>query len=64
MLARAGKYDNCLFHRLVPGFMVLLYSLSRKIGYSCRYRCKQVILLVQALVENHTGELLSETSMT
>lgn len=22
MLARAGKYDNCLFHRLVPGFMV------------------------------------------
>jgi peptidyl-prolyl cis-trans isomerase-like protein 2 len=24
MLARAGKYDNCLFHRLVPGFMVSL----------------------------------------
>ncbi len=22
MLARDGKYDNCLFHRLVPGFMV------------------------------------------
>ncbi|KAG7450638.1 peptidylprolyl isomerase-like protein 2 [Guyanagaster necrorhizus] len=22
MLARAGKYDNCLFHRLVPGFMI------------------------------------------
>jgi peptidyl-prolyl cis-trans isomerase-like protein 2 len=22
MLARAGKYDDCLFHRLVPGFMV------------------------------------------
>ncbi|KAI9461809.1 cyclophilin-like domain-containing protein [Boletus coccyginus] len=22
MLARAGKYDNCLFHRLIPGFMV------------------------------------------
>ena len=22
MLARAGKYNNCLFHRLVPGFMV------------------------------------------
>ncbi|KAF9015487.1 cyclophilin-like domain-containing protein [Cyathus striatus] len=22
MLARTGKYDNCLFHRLVPGFMV------------------------------------------
>jgi|SRR3984957_19768481 len=22
MLARAGKYDNCIFHRLVPGFMV------------------------------------------
>jgi len=22
MLARDGKYDNCLFHRLVPGFMI------------------------------------------
>ncbi|KAJ7596909.1 cyclophilin-like domain-containing protein [Mycena floridula] len=22
MLARAGKYDQCLFHRLVPGFMI------------------------------------------
>ncbi|KAG9314270.1 cyclophilin-like domain-containing protein [Chiua virens] len=22
MLAREGKYDNCLFHRLIPGFMV------------------------------------------
>ncbi|KAG1749881.1 peptidylprolyl isomerase-like protein 2 [Suillus paluster] len=22
MLAKAGKYDDCLFHRLVPGFMV------------------------------------------
>lgn len=22
MLAKAGKYDNCLFHRLIPGFMV------------------------------------------
>ncbi|KAF5374836.1 hypothetical protein D9758_000390 [Tetrapyrgos nigripes] len=22
MLARQGKYDNCLFHRLVPGFMI------------------------------------------
>ncbi|KAJ7492732.1 cyclophilin-like domain-containing protein [Mycena latifolia] len=22
MLARTGKYDNCLFHRLVPGFMI------------------------------------------
>ncbi|KIK07418.1 hypothetical protein K443DRAFT_2292 [Laccaria amethystina LaAM-08-1] len=22
MLARAGKYNNCLFHRLVPGFMI------------------------------------------
>ena len=21
-LAKAGKYNNCLFHRLVPGFMV------------------------------------------
>ncbi|KAL4070847.1 peptidylprolyl isomerase-like protein 2 [Scleroderma citrinum] len=21
-LAKAGKYDNCLFHRLVPGFMI------------------------------------------
>lgn len=22
MLAREGKYNDCLFHRLVPGFMV------------------------------------------
>ncbi|KAJ7169768.1 cyclophilin-like domain-containing protein [Mycena filopes] len=22
MLAKTGKYDNCLFHRLVPGFMI------------------------------------------
>lgn len=22
MLAKAGKYNNCLFHRLVPGFMI------------------------------------------
>ena len=22
MLARQGKYNDCLFHRLVPGFMV------------------------------------------
>ncbi|GJJ08795.1 hypothetical protein Clacol_003014 [Clathrus columnatus] len=22
MLAKAGKYDNCLFHRLIPGFMI------------------------------------------
>ncbi|KAJ4486002.1 cyclophilin-like domain-containing protein [Lentinula aciculospora] len=22
MLAREGKYDNCLFHRLIPGFMI------------------------------------------
>ncbi|KAF8585515.1 cyclophilin-like protein [Ramaria rubella] len=22
MLARSGKYDDCLFHRLVPGFMI------------------------------------------
>ncbi|EJD03832.1 peptidylprolyl isomerase-like protein 2 [Fomitiporia mediterranea MF3/22] len=22
MLAREGKYDNCIFHRLIPGFMI------------------------------------------
>jgi len=27
MLAREGKYNNCLFHRLVPGFMVSLTSI-------------------------------------
>jgi peptidyl-prolyl cis-trans isomerase-like protein 2 len=33
MLARAGKYNDCLFHRLVPGFMacsILLSWLSDK----------------------------------
>ena len=25
MLARQGKYNDCLFHRLVPGFMVRIY---------------------------------------
>jgi peptidyl-prolyl cis-trans isomerase-like protein 2 len=28
MLAKAGKYNNCLFHRLVPEFMVSYYRLS------------------------------------
>lgn len=28
MLARAGKYNNCLFHRLVPGFMVCSLQVS------------------------------------
>lgn len=27
MLAKAGKYNNCLFHRLVPGFMVGFVSM-------------------------------------
>jgi hypothetical protein len=26
MLARQGKYNDCLFHRLVPGFMVCISS--------------------------------------
>ena len=26
MLARQGKYNDCLFHRLVPGFMVRIPS--------------------------------------
>jgi peptidyl-prolyl cis-trans isomerase-like protein 2 len=25
MLARQGKYNDCLFHRLVPGFMVCIF---------------------------------------
>ncbi len=28
MLARQGKYNDCLFHRLVPGFMVRISSAS------------------------------------
>ena len=32
MLARAGKYNNCLFHRLVPGFMA---SLSNNLPGFC-----------------------------
>ena len=26
MLAREGKYDDCIFHRLVPGFMAGLFN--------------------------------------
>jgi peptidyl-prolyl cis-trans isomerase-like 2 len=37
MLARAGKYDNCLFHRLVPGFMVRLAKAFFVQGLSIPY---------------------------
>jgi hypothetical protein len=56
MLARAGKYDNCLFHRLVPEFMVTIFTPNGlKIIYLFLTRSKLVILLGQALAVNLIG---------
>ena len=63
MLARQGKYNDCLFHRLVPGFMVPIPSASR-FSIITLPRCKQVTLLVQVQVDNPTGAPHFVTSMT
>jgi Cyclophilin type peptidyl-prolyl cis-trans isomerase/CLD len=63
MLARAGKYDDCLFHRLVPGFMVHHLSISLfDFTNICHYRSRQVIPRAQALVGSRIGARLFETS--
>ena len=37
MLAKAGKYNNCLFHRLVPGFMVSYYIATTELYLPHRF---------------------------
>lgn len=62
MLARTGKYDNCLFHRLVPGFMVGGGTCSLPMPSNLLDRYKPVTRREQALVDNLTGALHSETN--
>ena len=64
MLARQGKYDSCLFHRLVPGFMVriVIYVILCNLAMACRFN--QETRLAQAQVANRIGEHHSATSMT
>lgn len=65
MLAKAGKYDNCLFHRMVPGFMVstpCIFHHSLVSNFPSRF--KQETQPVQEQEANHTGESHSETSTT
>jgi hypothetical protein len=63
MLARQGKYNDCLFHRLVPGFMVPVPFASR-FSMVTLSRCKQATLLVRVQVVNPTGAHHSVMSMT
>ena len=62
MLAREGKYNDCSFHRLVPGFMVPVPPAMFLNNNPSRY--KQATLLVQVQVVNPTGAPHSATSMT
>jgi hypothetical protein len=69
MLARAGKYNGCLFHRLVPGFMVIICIIfldtpSLRPSFWSTYRYNQVTQLVQAQGVNHTGARRSVTNTT
>ncbi len=73
MLAKEGKYDNTIFHRLIPGFMV-----SRRYRQHMKYssliignlmftiflhRYKVVIQQGQVEEDLHSGEERSEMSM-
>jgi cyclophilin family peptidyl-prolyl cis-trans isomerase len=62
MLAREGKYNDCLFHRLIPGFMV---SSTHLLCPALLIQCRSKQETRQALGPevNRTGEHLSETSM-
>lgn len=65
MLAKAGKYNNCLFHRLVPNFMV---GFSNKGIFSyiplITTRFKPGIHQVLVQAENHIGALPFEMNTT
>ena len=63
MLARAGKYNDVMFHRLVPGFMVRIYWTGDG-GYSLPVRCKRVTPQGLVQEESRTGGHLSVMNMT
>ncbi len=69
MLAKEGKYNDCLFHRLVPGFMVgsnqqsLLWCPS-DLTPLLFYRYKLVIQQERVQEGSRTGALPSEMNMT
>ena len=64
-LAKAGKYNNNLFHRLVPGFMVRVQSFELHPDFTdlCD-RSKQVTQQGPAQVGSHVGAHRSVTSTT
>lgn len=61
MLARTGKYNDVVFHRLVPGFMVKYSHLRcHDTGLNTSLRFKQVTLRARALEASHFGVHPSE----
>lgn len=67
MLAKAGKYNNCLFHRLVPGFMVSSLVVPRELSLPhrfCPLRSKRETQQGRVQVVNRSGAIHFEMSMT
>jgi cyclophilin family peptidyl-prolyl cis-trans isomerase len=65
MLAKQGKYNDCLFHRLVPGFMVCRHpAFDAESESRSLLRYKQEIRQVREQADSLTGEHRSATSMT
>lgn len=64
-LAKQGKYNDCLFHRLVPGFMV--HDISTCIPCTATYtplcRCKPETLRAPAQAASHVGAPHSGTNL-
>lgn len=60
MLAKQGFYDDTIFHRLIPGFMVSWQIPTE--GHELRSSCKVVIPLGQVEEGNRSGVNLSEMS--
>lgn len=63
MLARQGKYNDVIFHRLIPNFMVRTFLLPI-LDLICPSRRKLGTQLALGPVESRIGKHLSETSMT
>lgn len=59
-LAKEGKYDNTVFHRLIPGFMV---GAHRPISQLTHIRFKEVTRLAQVVEARVSGASRSGTSM-